>query len=514
MVRVSLFSCLLLLLFNSILFAQDLRSNAKSPLQMETDVFENWDSLPPIQLFQRIENSLLPGTDIHVSYFELYEVTNSLLTDILRDKKERIVLTVEFEGLSNHLLLTSHELLKEDSRFVNQDYIDLDITFNSVFYRGTIKDKLNSFVVVSFFEDEIRIVFADATGNYRYSKSNSGFYIANRDADLIDVPEFTCGLNDIANYDDNEDSFDSRASSSNTSCQYVELFFECDFHFRTAMGSEAGVINQVNAIFNEVQTLFFNEYIPLIISDIQVWEFTDPYYNVYDCGSLLEAFAGEIGNNYPGRLAHLLTTKGLADNCGGMAYRDVICSNSYQFGLSQVSTSAIPMFPNNSQSVFIVAHELGHNFGSRHTHWCGWNGGPIDNCTTQEGNNGEPCPSCCSAGPPPASSGGTIMSYCNPNVNFSLGFGAQPGNKIRERYSLATCYSNCNTWVDYNYFSFPPNSNGSFNQPWTNLPAAVNAVQTNGNIFIKSSIGSETPLIDVNKNFTIRTWNGNSIVGQ
>ena len=70
----------------------------------------------------------------------------------------------------------------------------------------------------------------------------------------------------------------------------------------------------------------------------------------------------------------------------------------------------------------MVSHELGHNFGANHTHWCGWPGGPdhpsgsaggpIDNCYAAEGG--------CADGP--STSAGTIMSYCHLNVGKVLQF--------------------------------------------------------------------------------------------
>ena len=54
-------------------------------------------------------------------------------------------------------------------------------------------------------------------------------------------------------------------------------------------------------------------------------------------------------------------------------------------------------------AVNTLTHELGHNFGSVHTHNCNWPGGPIDFCANIEGN-------CYSASL--ENTVGTIMSYC------------------------------------------------------------------------------------------------------
>ena len=82
-------------------------------------------------------------------------------------------------------------------------------------------------------------------------------------------------------------------------------------------------------------------------------------------------------------------------------------------------------FPNYYFSISNICHELGHNLGSRHTHWCGWPGGAIDGCSSTEGG--------CPPGPMPPLDGGTIMSYCQAvygNLNLYSGFGLYPGNAV------------------------------------------------------------------------------------
>jgi hypothetical protein len=101
-------------------------------------------------------------------------------------------------------------------------------------------------------------------------------------------------------------------------------------------------------------------------------------------------------------------------------------------GFSSIG-STYSTVPTYSWSVEVVTHEFGHLLGSQHTHACVWNGNntAIDGCYTTEGG-------CANPGIP--SGGGTIMSYChltNTGINFTKGFGTQPGNIIRSKVTAA-----------------------------------------------------------------------------
>lgn len=67
-----------------------------------------------------------------------------------------------------------------------------------------------------------------------------------------------------------------------------------------------------------------------------------------------------------------------------------------------------------SDDVSLLAHELGHNFGSPHTHSCYWRAGnPIDTCNKLEANDTGSCGQDTTIGTKIIA--GTIMSYCDVN---------------------------------------------------------------------------------------------------
>lgn len=123
---------------------------------------------------------------------------------------------------------------------------------------------------------------------------------------------------------------------------------------------------------------------------------------------------------------------------GGVAYLDVLCSQTAGYSVSGVRVSP-PSDPNNiTWDGLVTAHELGHNFGSLHTHCyrgIAGNSSPVDACYGSEsgsecwsGSRSHPGPDSLSGGAPGAQNG-TIMSYCHllsggmSNVANTLGMG-------------------------------------------------------------------------------------------
>ncbi|HEY6194567.1 MAG TPA: FG-GAP-like repeat-containing protein [Candidatus Eisenbacteria bacterium] len=108
-------------------------------------------------------------------------------------------------------------------------------------------------------------------------------------------------------------------------------------------------------------------------------------------------------------VAHLISGRPLG---GGIAFIDGLCTGP-GYGLSAIDCAYTYPTATTTWDVEVIAHELGHNFGSYHTHSCSWAAQGflpahtlIDSCQASEGS----CATYTNHLPPDK---GTIMSYCH-----------------------------------------------------------------------------------------------------
>ncbi|MCD8539047.1 MAG: M12 family metallo-peptidase [Leadbetterella sp.] len=264
-------------------------------------------------------------------------------------------------------------------------------------------------------------------GNYELGKSAETSEYAIYNTNMISRP-FECGVEDdtrpdVFNKEDFRTDFYLTAADF-VSCEPVSVYFEADYSIFQAKGSVQGAVDYVTDMFSQVAVLYKNEGIEVVISEIKVWDTPDPYADKNTTDGYLNQFEETINSSFNGDLAHALSARPLG---GGIANVDKLCNKgkavSGSLSLNHNGYSAY------SWDVSVVAHEMGHNFGSRHTHSCTWPGGPIDDCAPVEEG-------ACPPGPTPQN-GGTLMSYCHQKpqigINFALGFGPLPGTLIRNR---------------------------------------------------------------------------------
>ena len=365
------------------------------------------------------------------------------------------------EGAISISIPIGNESVTVDLIEVDQRFYEFELTINqkepykgkrakAKHYRGVVRGKPNSLAAFSFFENDAAGLISTEDGNYNIAKlNNAESFILYNDMNLKGVPELNCNMpdeefvpykKDVLNRTD-----DLMQRAFETNC--VGFYFETEFDMFQTLGSVAAVTNYVTALYNQVAIIYQNEGIDTTISAMNIWTTTDPYTSFSASGTLAQ-FQANTGA-FTGDLGHLLTFRSVG---GGIAAGfDGICNPTTDESLciSGNLSSTVTNFPTYSWNVMVVSHEFGHLFGSRHTHACVWNGNntAIDGCGSCQENADPTIPGCnwCVQPPVPAN-GGTIMSYCHitsAGINFSLGFGQQPGNVIRDNVANGACLGSC-----------------------------------------------------------------------
>lgn len=310
-------------------------------------------------------------------------------------------------------------------------------------YRGIVKDNPNSLVSLTFGEDETLGLIITDEGNFNLSLTEQlNEYILYDDNNLKRKLDFTCGTDDDSSiqYDAVvlRQKLKTSINSNNLTSKTVRLYLETEFDIFQTRGSISSVETFIAGMYNQVALLYQNENIITALTELFIWNTQDPYTSTSTNG-LLNQFQTQR-TFFNGDLGQLLTFRNIG---GGQA--------AGFSGLCNINTSqklAVSMLYNTflnapiySWSVYVITHEFGHLFGSRHTHACAWNGNntAIDGCAgVTEGG----CPT-----PSIPSNGGTIMSYCHllsVGINFNIGFGLQPGNIIRNSVNNANCLLSIN----------------------------------------------------------------------
>jgi len=326
-------------------------------------------------------------------------------------------------------------------------------------YTGIVKGKEHSVASISIFNDFVMGVISDETGNYVLGsvKHNNNFtdnYIYYNDNDLKVLNNFKCAVegkeekfsrNALSNSLNNSNDSHNPSNSSVDARATVKIYFEADYQMYQDFNSNVNTLtNYIQGMFNSVIMIYNNENIPVQISDIGYWSGIDPYASSRNTETILTKFGQNTQDGFQGNLAQLLSTRPDEDISGGIAWIGTLCIPYQTDGSGRYSFCVIDPtynnYPTYSWTVNVVAHELGHNFGSMHTQACWWpvgsfgTIGAIDSCYYAEGN-------CFDDNEVTENFNGTIMSYCHLNgaINLSLGFGPLPGDTIYYRYSRAAC---------------------------------------------------------------------------
>ncbi|MCB0721492.1 MAG: T9SS type A sorting domain-containing protein [Ignavibacteriae bacterium] len=404
----------------------------------------------------------------------------SALSTLYSEKPDNIVFNIPVGDGNVQLELTKVNIFDKDFRVtsINNGVVKRENYTPGVHYRGIIKGDINSLVSISIFPEFVMGVVSNDNGNYNLGSvkdndgNNTDQYIYYNDRDRVEKSDFKCGVdgkdNKMRIFNPNNENMPLTPSDDpNGFDDTTRVYFLCDYQMYQDNGSSINNVGQfVEGMYNNVITIYRNESIKINISEIRVYTSIDPYAFSSNSETILTDFGQNTQDNFYGDLAHLLSTRNAG--LGGIAWINVLClPYQAQFSAGRFAFSNIEdnysSYPTWSWTVNVVAHEMGHNFGSMHTHACAWpvfgTGGPlgaIDSCYNAEGN-------CFSTIRP--INNGTIMSYCHlqGSVNLALGFGPLPGDTIRLRYQQAGCIQNTTNSSEAQNFTLDQNYPNPFN---------------------------------------------------
>jgi len=255
-------------------------------------------------------------------------------------------------------------------------------------------------------EDGVHVV---SSGPFGSGFATVVYNLTKLPAGTIDWRSFVCGNDELEMQIDGfsgasgaPGAGDGQARTGSGPCRVAQVAIETDWEFTGDLfdGDTAASSAYATALLGAISEIYTRDVnTRLEISYLRVWSDSGDPWDQPDTVTQLYQFQ-DYWNAYmtdvPRNAAHFLSGRWLG---GGVAYYPGLCIPEYDYGLSASLNGFFP-YPiehNNEQNwdLFVVAHELGHNFGAPHTHD---QEPPIDGCAWGD----------CSIVP-----NATIMSYCH-----------------------------------------------------------------------------------------------------
>ena len=431
------FLVLLFCLFSASLFAQ--KTDKDKPIFYKVGEATNNKALQEFTLFSTAATSLKKA-GINPSTLQkgtLLDLNTAVISKLQTKQLESLSLSLPLPEQSNvKVNLVRSKVLAPDFILTQSSSPGQEINYKEgLHFNGIVENDPNSLVSISIFDDEIIGMIHVKSGNYVIGKvegSSNKQHLVYKDTDLTNPITLDCGTEDDG-FVYEQDQLTYTVNRSPGDC--IRVYIEIDDDIVTNKGGVAGATNYVTGVMNEVITLYANDNIAMVISEIKAWDTPAPY-SGSSSSAMLSSYQSNTGT-FNGDLSHLVSYQasgGIAAGFSGICNSNV--DNSKCFSSIGSTYNNVPTY---SFTVMVMTHEMGHLIGSRHTHACVWNG----NGTAIDGCAGFTEGSCTQPGSP--SSGGTIMSYCHltTGIDFTQGFGPQPQAVLLNTINNATCLSNC-----------------------------------------------------------------------
>jgi len=405
---INIFFALIWMLNSTLLFSQDLFQKHHPSVETYNKIINNVDDLE----ISKIQKNII-----------FYEIDTNIVSDIMDNEISVLKYSLPFfddEIISLNMEIQHHNninLIRHTQSGIINEYHDPKIKTYKI---KNEKDDIQG--VFIFSEKGLKAVFSKNHETYQIDMFNQKhnqdtiYFIVDINKSIIDF-DFLCSHDLLDQIPDHLDYSNYRSGSS-FGC--LDLAIEIDYYTFQTFNNYQDAIDWALEMIVVAQSIYLQELdLNLISSSAQIWEVEDPYLNfVNDPQSMLIAIrenwmSNEDLSNIDRHLVHLFSKRNNTGT-GGIAFLNGVGSdwNGYGFSSNLVDVEEyvdLPL-PYFFWNIYCLVHELGHNLGAKHTQWCGWPEGPIDNCSNiEELIPGE----CQNYTNNPSPEVGTIMSYCH-----------------------------------------------------------------------------------------------------
>lgn len=300
-------------------------------------------------------------------------------------------------------------------------------------FRGTVRDRADSQVFLSLSPHGVHGYVQTPERLQIISNGNMGAAGAQRELVIFDataLPEgvihwrdFVCAAADPQGGVQRPEG-GIAGSADAPLCSQVVFAVETDYEFTNNLfgGSSSTASAYVATLLGAVSGIYTSHFnVHFTIDFVRLWTSSNDPWTESGTSAQLGQFRDTWNETMMGvdrHLAHFLSGRSLG---GGVAWLSALCSSDLGYGLSANLNGFFPYpiedYSSQNWDAYVVAHEIGHNFGAPHTHaYCP----PLDSCSSSFG----PCQSqsICQQG--------TIMSYCHtcPGGVSNIALNFHPGN--------------------------------------------------------------------------------------
>ncbi len=337
---------------------------------------------------------------------------------------------------------------------------------------------------------------------------------------------------------------DERSPRSSHVQRVVFIAVDGDYEYGQSFSSTSRALEYTLHLFGAISVIYERELnVKIGIPWARVWSTNSDPYTVTEGGSCSfclgdawEEFRAFWESNMDGvdrDLGHLLSGKAFAS--AGLAEIDALCSNSRGFAISSDMNGSFPTPPTDgdpdNDDLIIVAHEIGHNFGSHHTHCYE---PPIDQCygcedCSDEGfsiafgwscdcaNLGTGFCSACSGScyhGPHVHTQGTLMSYCQRRTGGFANIDLEFHRRVKARIAESVADSCLREARDPCYVDWrnSDDEDGSSAEPFNTVLEGTLVVTPGGTVLIGS--GSYDESLTIVQPMTLKSWRNDVTIGE